>query len=844
MAQQTLKSLLGLSDKRKQVDLDLDQQVFQAPSVEAGRYRVAPPRYSKTNAATNIANALGRYAGPIAKQLGGIEDERQQEYTNIAEGTPTEILQAIQKGKLDPVQDQLNEYSSKLDSAERKKLLKFSENPNNYIRASRVVGDRLANQYQADFRENPELYASKKDENGDFIPVRDQMQQVRDELIKENNLTGYALRAFIESTAQFETEEELRLNKMQNDMFQAEVEYDTKSAMVTALNVGLTDDTKITFQQNWATLTGAMDIPKQIQLLKDVVTDTATVNPIAADTFLTILEENESFLTLGSGSEIENSLLTELGKSVDQIKEDNVNAIIKQEQIMDFALKKSFTEDENTLAQGGTLAPRELPNLQGNGTVTVDLSGVTDTVGLYDAYRLAFTNQHEDNTDRARIVSMLDQKKADLELKAYTFSQEAGLSSIQSDLIKTFSETVTIGNETVNAFGYGETELQSKVESYIQPYEAELEALYTDPTLSSKERTQQSKVLAQKAQADISAKVREDTQTMVTTRNTLKFENSVGLSATNNSYTTSIISSLQAKHEVSGLAFMSGDKALAITKPFVEETRESMRAILNAPLTDEELSSGNLAQIYANRQLAARDYLLESQEIFIAETRNQDDDDEEASTVTTEETETIEPRTLNTSGNYAPTGGRGRAARQKSGNYQSNIKVYEQRNRQAVKDGHADYLAYIRQLSKDDRDLYRTMNAARDKSFMGNAFTSDHLYSTSRGSFYSKNGFKRYYVRESYNHAATERLYEGNPAITIDELESGTFNGFRLGQVDVTKTVVLSPSMVINAEDNRELLTEYAVALGLDTDDNTLNTFIQTQASLMESRFSLNIYND
>ena len=308
MAEQTLKSLLGLSDKRKQVDLDLDQQVFQAPSVQAGNYRVAAPRYSKTNAATNLANALGRYAGPIAKQLGGIEDERQQEYANIAKGTPTEILQAIQKGDLDPVQDQLNEYSSKLDEAERKKLLNFSENPNNYIRASRVVGDRLANQYQADLRENQELYAAKRDENGDLIPARDQMQQVRDELIKENNLTGYSLRAFIESTAQFETEEELRINTRQDAIFKSQVRQDTKASMVGAIKVGLTDDTQKTFRDNWVTQTQNMTVDEQITFLTEVVTDAASVDRIATEKFVSLLTEDDTLLTLGSGSELDDAL--------------------------------------------------------------------------------------------------------------------------------------------------------------------------------------------------------------------------------------------------------------------------------------------------------------------------------------------------------------------------------------------------------------------------------------------------------------------------------------------------------------------------------------------------------
>lgn len=816
MAQQTLKSLLGLSDKRKQVDLDLDQQVFQAPSVEAGKYRVAPPRYSKTNAATNIANALGRYAGPIAKQLGGIEDERQQEYKQIAEGTPTEILQAIQKGELDPVQDQLNEYSSKLDSAERKKLLNFSENPNNYIRASRVVGDRLANQYQADLRENQELYASKRDENGDFIPARDQMQQLRDELIKENNLTGYSLRAFIESTAQFETEEELRINTRQNDMFKAEVQYNTKSAMVSALNVGLTDETQTTFQQNWATLTGAMDIPEQIELLKNVVTDTAKVNPIAADTFLTMLEENESFLTLGSGSEIEESLLTELGQMVDKIKEDEVNDIIKKKQIMNFSLDTAFEEDENTLAAGGTLAPRELPNLQGDGTVTVDLTGVTDTVGLYDAYSLAYTNQHEDNTDRSTILNMLDQKKEDLNEAAYKFAQDAGIGKLQSEAISTYSEAITVGADTVNVFGYQNEEILSKVDSILQPYTTELEALRTDPTLSNAERQTKAKVISYNAQTALTTQIREDTQTMVTTRNTLKFENSVGLSASNNSYTLSIMNDLQANDPISGLPAMSGSEALALTKPFVEKTREGMRSILNAPLTDEELSSGNLVQILANRELEARDYLLESQENFINE-HNQGDDSQTNAQQPTQflnENANVELNTDYLITQTSIIASKNIAFQEQ----QAHLNNYARQEQSAIKKGHSSY-----------RQMVRTEMETNSNSFYN------------KRSFSTKHGFEKRGEHKYYENLATERLYSDQAVISLDEIESGKLDGFiNIPSLNATKTVILSPEIVLNAQDNLDLIKSYAVALNLkDTSDETLNGFISHQATLMWKHFDL-----
>jgi len=829
MAKQTLKSLLGLSDKRQQVDLDLDQQVFQAPSVEAGRYRVAAPRYSKTNAATNLANALGRYAGPIAKQLGGIEDDRQQEYANIAKGTPTEILQAIQKGDLDPVQDQLNEYSSKLDEAERKKLLNFSENPNNYIRASRVVGDRLANQYQADLRENQELYAAKRDENGDLIPARDQMQQVRDELIKENNLTGYSLRSFIESTAQFETEEELRINTRQDAIFKSQVRQDTKASMVGAIKVGLTDDTQKTFRDNWVTQTQNMTVDEQITFLTDVVTDAASVDRIATEKFVSLLVEDDTLLTLGSGSELDDALKDTLGDILNEQQASDQREIDAKVKIAQSALTKTLVDSSLTLQEGGKLGVVELVQIDSDETIEVDLTSVTNQVELYTAIKDGYVNANPDATTRTGLIAELSQNIENLNNAQYSFNSDAGIDKIRTDLNERFSEQIVVGNTSENLYGLNNTEIVAKVDSYTTELETQLESIYNDPTIGEAEKKKQSSLLVQQTQRTIDDKIRADSQEFVTTRNTLKFENSVGLSATNNSYTINIISSLQAKDEVSGLAFMSGDKALEITKPFVEETREGMRAILNAPLTNEELSSGNLVQILANRELAARDYLLESQEIFISETRNPAEEEEEEATVTTEETkETVEPRTVNTSGNYSPTGGgRGREARDKNGRYNSNIKAYEQRNQQAAEDGHGDYLAEIRALAKSDFEKRKTSTIK-----------------TSRGSYYSKNGFRDYYIRESYNHAATERLYEDKPAITIDELESGTLNGFRLGDIDVTKTVVLSPSMLINAEDNREILTEYAVALGLDTDDNTLNTFIQTQASLMESRFALNIYND
>ena len=816
MAEQTLKSLLGLSDKRKQVDLDLDQQVFQAPSVQAGNYRVAAPRYSKTNAATNLANALGRYAGPIAKQLGGIEDDRQQEYANIAKGTPTEILQAIQKGELDPVQDQLNEYSSKLDEAERKKLLNFSENPNNYIRASRVVGDRLANQYQADLRENQELYAAKRDENGDLIPARDQMQQVRDELIKENNLTGYSLRAFIESTAQFETEEELRINTRQDAIFKSQVRQDTKESMVGAIKVGLTDDTQKTFRDNWVTQTQNMTVDEQITFLTEVVTDAASVDRIATEKFVSLLTEDDTLLTLGSGSELDDALKDTLGDIVYEQQKADEREIAAKIEIAQSALTKTLTDASLTLQEGGKLGVVELVQIDSDETIEVDLTSVTNQVELYTAIRDGYVNANPDATTRTGLISQLSQNIQDIDKAQYSFNNDSGMAKIRADLNEIFSEQIVVGNTSENLYGLNNTEIVAKVDSYTTELETQLESIYNDPTIGEAEKKKQASLLVQQTQRTIDDKVRADSQEFVTTRNTQKFFNSVGLSANNNSYTLSIMNSLQANDPISGLPAMSGSEALALTKPFVEETREGVRAIINAPLTDEELSSGNLVQILANRELAARDYLLESQENFINE-NNQDDDSKTKAQQPTQFINKNANVELNTDYLVKQTS---TIASENFGSQQQQARLnnYASQEKSAIDNGHSSY-----------RQMVRTEMETNSNSFYN------------KRSFSTKHGFEKRGDHKYYENLATERLYSDQAVISLEEIESGQLDGFiDISSLNATKTVILSPEIVLNAEDNLDLIKSYAVALNLkDTSDETLNGFITQQANLMWKNFDI-----
>ena len=129
---QTLKSLLGGSDSRVEVDLNLDEQVFQAPTVRAGNYSVAAPVYAKTNALSQLSDALQQYSGPILRNYANIKQQQSIAMADAAELLTDEQLQQLNGGDLSGLKDSINETEGKFDDAQRKKLISFSENPNNY----------------------------------------------------------------------------------------------------------------------------------------------------------------------------------------------------------------------------------------------------------------------------------------------------------------------------------------------------------------------------------------------------------------------------------------------------------------------------------------------------------------------------------------------------------------------------------------------------------------------------------------------------------------------------------------------------------------------------------------
>lgn len=813
MAKQTLKSLLGLSDKREQIELDLDDKVFQAPSVSAGNYRVSAPQYQTESAASDLANALGKYAGPIARGIGNIEKERQEEFAEVAKGTPTEILQAISRGDLDPVKKQFEEFSSKLDGAERKKLIKFSENPNNYIRASRVIGDRLASQYQADLRDKLDEYANKKDENGDFIPARDQMNDIAQQLITDNNLSGYSLRAFNESRLKFEAQEELNINTRQDDFFKSEVEYETKSTLTSqVLNDNFED-----FGGKFALATQNKTVEEQATFLKEIVGDIVSMDISAASQLVSKLDNEAGFLTIGSGSELGDNLIFELNEMLDA-EQDLIDEELKQ----DIAKTKEdlaelILSETTKLDRGESLGTVTLPLIDSEDAIEIDLSGVKTKEDLYTTINKQYVNNNPDNATRANIISGLDKDITALQTAERDFYEKAGLFKIEADLTSSYTESI----EGVNVYGLADSEITSKVAGLTQDLELELKRIYNDPTLDIDQKKDAAILATSKQSRSIAEQQRIDADTFMTTRQNSKFFNSIGLSATNNSLSSTILSSLQATSDLSPMPVYSKRQALEITQPFMEELRTGAAEILNAPLTDEEITSGNMVAVMQNREIAARNYVDLASADFIEQSLENppksetEEGEEKPQFLTANSTVELNPYYLvEQQGNI------------KADNYfyqeqQSWLTNYTKREQQAVKDGYSSF-----------RHKLRTEMKTNDNSFYN------------KRAFVTKHGFTKRGDHMYYENIATERLYSDQPAITLNEIRAGKIEGHvNITDINATKTVVLSPEIIMYANENVDIIKEYAIALNLkDTSDDTLNAFITKQAELIYFNFKLPIF--
>lgn len=86
MAKQTLKSLFGSSDERKQVELNLNPIALQPTIGRGGNYQVAVQQTPKTNSALQLSQALKDGVGLYGKAVETVQSKALQDVATMSEG--------------------------------------------------------------------------------------------------------------------------------------------------------------------------------------------------------------------------------------------------------------------------------------------------------------------------------------------------------------------------------------------------------------------------------------------------------------------------------------------------------------------------------------------------------------------------------------------------------------------------------------------------------------------------------------------------------------------------------------------------------------------------------------
>jgi hypothetical protein len=284
---QTLKSLLGGNDSRVGVDLNLDEQTFRAPTVRAGNYQVAGPVYSKTNALSKLSDSLERYSGPILKGYANIKEQQSLAMADATELLTPEQLKLLKNEDPSGLLESINNDKRILDDAQRKKLIKFAENPNNYERAYRRVGERAFNAFKTDFLTNMPEYA--EDENFS-------MEAKRDELLEEYGLGGLGRQEFEKLFNNFDARTQAQFGQLKNDHLEKEAILESVSIYSEML---LDDTTTLEGQDGLNETINQHPYETQKSIFKGVVREMAVENPKRARDLITDYEEGD--YQLGNG---------------------------------------------------------------------------------------------------------------------------------------------------------------------------------------------------------------------------------------------------------------------------------------------------------------------------------------------------------------------------------------------------------------------------------------------------------------------------------------------------------------------------------------------------------------
>ena len=177
---------------RATTTLDLGDGPRAAPVVRGGNYHVAVQRAPESNL-VKLADALSGLSTGAIKLYKSTQQQKEDEMKNLINTLTPEQARLALDGKTEELQESFEKMGVELDEAQRKNLISFSENPQNYIRSSRIAGERIASAYDVQIQQDMKKLVA---ENPDGDPS-EILGSIRDEVIAENEDLFYEMRAAV-----------------------------------------------------------------------------------------------------------------------------------------------------------------------------------------------------------------------------------------------------------------------------------------------------------------------------------------------------------------------------------------------------------------------------------------------------------------------------------------------------------------------------------------------------------------------------------------------------------------------------------------------------------------------
>lgn len=817
--QKSIKQLLGNSSERKQVSLNLDEVNFRAPNVSAGQYSVQVQQTLRADQtqAGQLANALGRYAGPIARQYQSIEQQRQEEYTQVADLLTPEQAKAVAAGNVEPLRAQFEETANKLDSAQRKKFLKFIENPNNYIRASRIVGQKVASFVDTDIIENQDKFTQSETD------VSTQLQQTVQDIASspEYNLTGYALEGFIQRANDVIAKRAPALIEKQDKYKEEQYIASAIDSLAQSAKNDNFEDFVTDFTASFSGYTPA----EQAEHLSSVVSLVSSIDPLQAQTLVGFLDDK---LTLGNKAALSEGVMNTLSEQIDQ-------AIVSQNEFEN-RQKAAFTQKTNVnianamlqINNGEPVESFTIQLLDGE-YLEVNTDGITSTRELYENLaKTVYSSEMASDADKALYSTQFNTKANEIALEEETRFDSLGGSSAVTELKNRLEYSIA----GTNVFGLDANGILDEVNSFEDELEQQINDIYRDPSINSGEKVRKANMLINKSLADKLSVLdgRLNTEKMTGfVGNILNKANLNPNQAVVNNLTRDILAEITlGLSPTSDQIAFAKEQAEAIIAPL----REQAQDILTAPLTEEEKS--NLTQAWLDREAKIEELKRSISYNTVIDLYNTQEEEKQKQPTEPTEDKKAEVLVVNPNINLGAPVRKPKRRQQgpldRAASKQMRVMARLNRRNEKIDSG-------IKEL----QDTHAKLVSASIKYNM--EFTSGELEQL-RNKWTVVND-------ELYDDYTSRRvMVEGKPAITLDELREGVVDGaFRFNVDRLTPDTaavmpIISAEMIasqIKGEDTYDdEIRQYAEALNIDTSNETeLSRFLTRQAKVFQDKYGI-----